>query len=120
SDFFAGFADTITFNATGKFRQWLDYDDVVDKGSWSYFGGIVSGQTWVYFTTKGIIAKAQGHDIMVKIGYHTPHHNFNNYFKNVKYLNRFKNLGRRYHIEIIQWQKGIQESQKIFRLPLWK
>ena len=44
SNFFAGWADTLTFNLTARFRAGLGYDDVVDKNSSAYSTGSSIGQ----------------------------------------------------------------------------
>lgn len=38
-----GWGDTLSFGLTSYARQGLGYDDVVDYGSWAYFGGRVVG-----------------------------------------------------------------------------
>ena len=43
SNFAAGFGDTISFGLTKKARQWMGYDDVVDKCSGAYSGGEWTG-----------------------------------------------------------------------------
>jgi RHS repeat-associated protein len=43
SNFFAGFGDGASFGLTAKFRQWMGYDDVVDRDSIIYSGGKVMG-----------------------------------------------------------------------------
>ena len=43
SNFFAGWGDTLSFGATGRVRQWIGVDDMVNRSSGAYVGGVVVG-----------------------------------------------------------------------------
>jgi RHS repeat-associated protein len=43
SSYFAGWGDTLTFGGTGRVRQWLGVDGVVDYGSGAYTAGSYTG-----------------------------------------------------------------------------
>ena len=43
SNFSAGWGDTLSFGATGRVRQWIGVDDMVNRGSGAYVGGVVVG-----------------------------------------------------------------------------
>jgi RHS repeat-associated protein len=43
SNFFAGWGDTLSFGGSGRVRQWIGVDDVVDRSSGAYVGGVVVG-----------------------------------------------------------------------------
>ena len=43
SNFFAGWGDTLSFGASGRVRQWIGVDDMVNRSSGAYVGGVVIG-----------------------------------------------------------------------------
>ena len=113
SDLFAGAGDCLTgrcFGFSGSFtesaRQRYGFDDVVNKNSWSYFGGELFGGTLMMATAELAAAK-YAFGLRSKVIFYDPKPHY------------FPILDMSLpHFQVNLWMRGVKGSEFAFRIPL--